>query len=385
MKKLVYLALILCLFSSCGQKQEEVEKHMEDGVEVIVNHLEPYSLSGEPNTLILEERFSIDTASMNIARIGLWDIVAFRVDSESNIYCTSSKNIDYYVFKFDKNGRFVKSFGRRGQGPGEVHRGGSLNINSKDEIEIYQVMPNVISFFNKDGIFIREMSLDSGFTRAMTLENGNYLVFGPAQVVDPSSESGVHTPLRLLDSEFKEIVELDRRLTPDPANAKKMKFTEHIFQWRISDGKIFAGNEERGYEILVYDLKGKLIRKIKKEYKPVKLPEEIKQKFVKSMKFFADRVYFPDHLGPFQSIFTDEKGRLLVATYEKGTSPGEYIHDIFNPDGIFICRKSFNHSAESKYGSNISLPALARNNRLYCLQESESGFRRLQVYNMRWE
>jgi hypothetical protein len=53
MKKHITLILILLIFSNCAQKQEKVEKIMEDGVEVVLNHLEPYKIKGEPIALTL--------------------------------------------------------------------------------------------------------------------------------------------------------------------------------------------------------------------------------------------------------------------------------------------------------------------------------------------
>jgi len=38
MKKSIYLSLALFLLLYCGPKQEKIEKYMEDGVDVIVNH-----------------------------------------------------------------------------------------------------------------------------------------------------------------------------------------------------------------------------------------------------------------------------------------------------------------------------------------------------------
>jgi len=38
MKKLIYVCLALFLLLYCGPKQEKIEKYMEDGVDVIVNH-----------------------------------------------------------------------------------------------------------------------------------------------------------------------------------------------------------------------------------------------------------------------------------------------------------------------------------------------------------
>ena len=86
MKKLIYLCLILCLFCHCKPKQEEIERYIKDGVEVIVNHLEPYKIKGEPSILHLEEEFTIDTEIDEIAELGLTEIWGFTVDSDENIF-----------------------------------------------------------------------------------------------------------------------------------------------------------------------------------------------------------------------------------------------------------------------------------------------------------
>lgn len=385
MKKLLYLILVSILIFSCGPKQEQVERRIEDGVEVVFNHIEPYKIRGVPSDLILKEEFPIDTSLAETVKTGLFDINGFAVDSKGNIYCTCSKNPDNFIFKFDRNGRSVLSFGKKGRGPGEIERFASIAINSKDEIEIFQTMPRRLSFFNEDGSLLHESTINSLFSQVRTLKNGNYLVFGPIQEVDPSSETGVHAPLKLMDSKFVEIEELDIRKTPNPATAKRMKYSEHVFQYKISGGYIYVANEERDYEILVYNLDGSLVRKIKKEYTPVRIPEQVKLKFKEIMKRFEDRVYFADLLEPFQSIFTDDIGRLYVTSNESGPNPGELIHDIFSPQGIFIGRVSINHSSKNMFGRNFALHALIRNNRLYCLQENEDGYKKIAVFSMKWE
>ena len=54
MKKFIYLILILSIFHNCASKQEKVERVIKDGVEVIVNHLEPYQIKNEPITFMSE-------------------------------------------------------------------------------------------------------------------------------------------------------------------------------------------------------------------------------------------------------------------------------------------------------------------------------------------
>ena len=158
-----------------------------------------------------------------------------------------------------------------------------------------------------------------------------------------------------------------------------------FFQWSLSKGHLFIANEHRGYEIPVFDFDGNLIRKIQKEYHPVTIPSEIKEKFKEVYTRFADRTYFPKNFDPFQGIFTDDQGRLFVATYEQGENPGEYIHDIFNAEGVFIGRKSLNHFATAKDGAPVALNAHLKNNRLYCLQTDDMGYMRIAVYEIRWE
>lgn len=93
------------------------------------------------------------------------------------------------------------------------------------------------------------------------------------------------------------------------------------------------------------------------------------------------KVWFPKYWAPYDSFFPDDEGRLFVKTYEEGDNPGEYIYDIFNPDGIFIGRKSLNIYS----WRGIEVYAKAKRNRFYCLEEKESGYRELAVYKMKWE
>jgi hypothetical protein len=81
MKKTILLISILSLFLYCGPKQEEVERIMEDGVEVVINHLEPYEITGEPTTFTLEEEFTIDFEKDFFAKAGIIDISGADIDS----------------------------------------------------------------------------------------------------------------------------------------------------------------------------------------------------------------------------------------------------------------------------------------------------------------
>ncbi len=88
---------------------------------------------------------------------------------------------------------------------------------------------------------------------------------------------------------------------------------------------------------------------------------------------------------PFHYFFLDDEGRLYVKTYEEGAGKNEFMHDIFNPDGLFIMRKSMPGYGPWIYPGDSLNKAKAKNNRFYCIGEKESGFKELVVYKMTWE
>jgi hypothetical protein len=160
--------------------------------------------------------------------------------------------------------------------------------------------------------------------------------------------------------------------------------TYHLQSWSVSREKIFTGHQDRGYDIFVYDFDGRPIRKIRKEYAPVPVPEAHKKEFRKQFESpqFKDilaKLYFPDGMPPFIGFTSDEDGRLYVMTYEAGKQPGEFLFDIFNPEGVFILRKAIR-----VYQNFMGMFVKVRNGRLYSVQEKENGYKEFIVSRLIW-
>jgi hypothetical protein len=156
--------------------------------------------------------------------------------------------------------------------------------------------------------------------------------------------------------------------------------------WRVSGDRIFIVNQSRGYEIWVFDIEGNIVRKIRKECLPVRVTDEIKDAILGPKRRRAgipqDR-YFPDPLPPLNQLFADDEGRIFVMTYEPGPNPGEYVWDIFNPDGVFVGRKALDIVWATLYlGPRYTF---ARRAKLYCHREKESGYDELVVYKIIWK
>ncbi len=262
MKKLTMilpLALILCFMVGCQDKEAEIERFMEDGVEIVVNHLEPYIIKGEPSVLFLEEAFTIDTEKDDVAETGLTNIWSVDVDSEDNIYLLNHRANRDAIFKFDNKGNFVTSFGHKGEGPGELRRAMYLRISPKDDIMVADPYQKLV-IFNKDGSYKNQILFKELYLEALLLENGNYLVKKTDQV--PESKY-MEWPLILLNTELEEIKELDRYKRPNFTIGEELVYPFHGSVHCISGGQIYVGNTEKGYEIWVYDFRGEFEEKDK--------------------------------------------------------------------------------------------------------------------------
>ena len=378
MKKSIYLIVVLSVFFYCGPGRDRVEKTVEDGVEVVLNHLEPYRIKGEFGTVHLEREFSIDTENQEMLEIGLTGIETFDVDSEGNIYLIQWASSEDYIFKFDQKGNFLSSFCRKGQGPGEIEWGALVLVSPQNEVIAKDVAKSKIQVFDRDGKFLREIRLERSYF-PVPLENGKYLIFWGEDTPEWRKQY-----VGICSFEFKDIKTLDVFQYPNILNVKGPVNRDRLI-FSASKDRIYTGNTERGYEIRVYDIEGNPFRKIRKDYEPVKVPEEYKKAYFERFPEgdpILENLYFTEMWPAYRDFFTDDAGRLYVLTHEEGTNPGEYMHDIYSSEGAFIGRMSLVNNQRLQYEPYA---ARVKKDRLYSLQEKESGYRELVVYRMIWE
>jgi hypothetical protein len=375
MNKSAWLVCLLCIFIGCGPKEAEVERYFEDGIEVVVNHLEPYKIKGEPSQLALEEEVRIDFEKKAYEGLVFRELGLVEADSEGNIYLVETyKALEYFIYKFDKNGNYLTGLAKFGQGPGELQQVYTVQIDNQDRILVSDIGNSKVVEYDNNFDFIKETRVKYGLRELIPLENGNYLA-------RRSSEIGME--LWLLDADFENLKKLDTYDLSELRKTGKTTGTISSFYWRVANGRIYVGNEQRGYEIWIFDLDGNLMRKIRKEYQPVEYPEEFKEQTKKFLERMPN-LYMMEYTPPFNSFFIDDENRLYVLTYEKGEGGDEYIHDIFNSDGVFIGRKSIGIFGILGRSLNHRW-APAKNGRYYRLINKESGYMELVVYKMVWE
>lgn len=375
--------LLLVLFSSvlcCGRNPGQVKRTVADGVETVFNGVDPYIIKGEPGVLRLEKAFSIDTEDEDWLKTGLTDIETFDVDSAGNIYLIQWNTKTDYIHKFDKDGNWLKSFCRQGQGPGEIEWGGTVLITTSGELIAKDPSQAKFLVYDQGGRFLRETRLPRILGIDHLFGDGSYLVSW--QDNDMELKNFINH-VAVYDSGFEKIRELDTYQFPNAQMAETILVGQGAFIFGASKDRIFVGNTSWGYEVRVFSLNGKLLRKIRKEYRPVSIDEEFRKAFLARIPDgspWKKKYRFADDWPPFRFLFTDDEGRLYVMTRERGPNPGEFMYDIFSAEGVFIGRTNLGNSGPS-YPKN----AIASNGRMYSLNEKENGYKELVVYRMKWE
>ena len=380
MNKLLLVFAALCFTCFCSERSDTVEIITEEGVEVVLNHLEPYSLKGEPSTFVLEEAFSIDFEREDLGELGLDEVLDFDVDTGGNIYCVCKTQ----VFKFDPTGQYLLKFGRKGEGPGEFQEAERCRVVSSGEFMLYDWIMRRLLLYSLEGEFIRQSGFDVKEelwgSDVVLLDNGGYLYIGAPE--DPEAAIR-YFHLHIADADLGSNKRLPERIASEsPFNSTRMNLLNSYIRYQVAGDRIYACSQDNPeYELNIYDLEGNLLKKIRKEYRKVRLYEEFKKRRMEwFQKHPLSRIhkmegYFPDHYAPIRQLYVDDLGRIYTATYELGDSPEMKRTDILNADGAFIGSAFLKDAEKRKF----------QGDHLYALHEKESGFQHLVVSRMIWQ
>jgi hypothetical protein len=113
-------------------------------------------------------------------------------------------------------------------------------------------------------------------------------------------------------------------------------------------GRLYLGSQ-RGYEIKVLSLEGKLVKTIRRDYDPVAITKEDKDEMLKLI---------PNTSG------VNEKGRVKK----------EFYWDVFDAEGRFVAKVPIAHEI-----------LLWRDGKVYFIVENEDGYKVLKCFRARWE
>jgi hypothetical protein len=331
----------------------------EDGVVAVRNTKRPMFGDG---ALTLTEELSIGRAEGQGADAFFrpWYLA---VDDEENIYVMDQG--DCQVKVFNKNGEFLRAIGRRGEGPGELQHPDNIFLTADRRLVIEDFIRN-LTHYSLDGHFVKMQSTARIFPIDVLVDSSGR-VFALQNVREPEI-SGKEIVLYDENLKLLQTVISFPRPKPDPQVLEP--FQPEIY-WALLKGNGLAVSGQAEYVVDIFGPQGNLVKKITRDYDPVKITEEdVKQRVRKipEGRTLAVPKYFP----AISSLTADDEGRLYVRTNEKG--PGSTcFHDVFDPDGKYLAKIALKNGAQ-----------VWKNSRLYSIEEDEAGFQVVKRYRVNW-
>lgn len=106
-----------------------------------------------------------------------YEPVAIAADKQGNIYVLDSKNFRVQVFDSDR--RFLRSFGRRGQGPGDLGRPECIDLDEAGNVYVGDPGNGRIEVFDPSGARLRSVRVSATNIVFRVMRNGDILLRNP--------------------------------------------------------------------------------------------------------------------------------------------------------------------------------------------------------------
>jgi hypothetical protein len=287
------------------------------------------------------------------------------IAANGNVYMTDVAANHIKVFSPD--GKFLRTLGQEGQGPGDLGGPESIEIVG-DFIIVREVMTRRISVVKPDGTFVKSapFSPDDSYGRLLglkSLRDGRLIVFVERGL--PKGFSGrlpeeQDLAIKLLPADlgaarviYEKKIRASRWAKNPETNAfHRVRFPYHpkICLGVDPSGRLAIGDNSK-YEIEIYDPDKGRILTFSRPYTPVKLEDKDKKAYFDlfQMAVFVDNVKkilpkppdyivqlteFPEFLPPYRGLIFDSEGNLWVHLYTQSRATN--VFDVFSPKGEFV-------------------------------------------------
>ncbi len=381
--KIKIISIILSLsafliFTSFGRQKSDWKGKIEkkDGIKIIHNF---HNNITKPLEFIEDLVIGAEESDEESLLINPIDINA---DSMGNIYVLDMGDVT--IKKYNSQGKYIQSIGRKGQGPGEFQRPWLIQISNQNNINVLDTGSRKITAFRADGSHLNTINTRIPIDQ-FTINKEDKMIIGyklRGAVTLKERQPEYTYKVGNYNPETEEFIEFYTR-----EQFKTNRVTDGSFslefpvfvRWSInSENKIFVATANK-YEISVFSPSGNLSFRFLLDSKPVKIKSEIKEKIMKIFNNFSKRFsinyekekkaieFYPR----FIHFSFDEMDRLWVKQYQVYVRDKPFVEttfDIFSSGGIYLFSTRF-----EKY---IIRKPVFKNGYIYALIKDESGYSR---------
>lgn len=342
-----------------------------DGVTIVKNGKKPVPPAGAAKKFALEPVFSVGGGDSPQEDFSLISSIA--VSRDGSVFVLDAK--ECRIKAFDAKGRFLRSFGKKGQGPGEMNGPTGLLITPSGELLVEDMLNGRLAYFTLDGKFLRLQSTAQsgllGLSGVMMDSRGR---IAARTLSYASGTAGI--ALKTFDKDLKPGKTLSK-VEISFQGGKKLDILASSMELvcGLDDrGHLFVGSS-KGYLIRIFDLDGRLLRNIERDYDPIPVSKKEQNEKEKELARITAQAGFkfgmPEVYPPYKGFLVHPDGRLIVQTWEKGKTKGVQYYDLFDAEGRYILR--FTTTMDILFW---------RGDRLYGQEENEDGFPVLKCFRI---
>jgi hypothetical protein len=375
--------------SADGYNQEHYPV-IKDASGEILNIINPGFPQTPAATYLLKEELSIgngDDENYIFSGRGAID-----VDNEGNIYLLDGRNRRVQIF--DKQGRFIRTIGRRGSGPGEWMAPMDMAVDTKNKkIYVLDSINKKITRYCVDGKLEHEKRiLLSTPVQLFLLPENHYIIR-----FYNYDESGYPQDQLI---KYTSAGDMAMRFDPSRFSHKKLETTRNVTTLKMTPfdphthfavdyrGNIYSGYSSR-YKISVFDSLGKQTLAIeKKDPQLVEVSKKEKKKFLdrlksrfkrKGLHLDTDSFNIPRYQPVFLGIWLDDGGNIWVQV--PGNDNRVYF-DVFSSGGVYRNRFIFQGTSNHIEAEEVFNNALFYGNCIYSIVNDEEEGISIKRYRM---
>jgi len=384
----LFLSVFIIAILSEGQKAKwEGTLEEKDGVKVIKNPNTP--LYGE---IELELEKDLVIGGEDVDENSMFRRVSdIEVDEEGNIYVLDSGECRIQIY--DKDGKYLKTIGRKGEGPGEFQRAGRMTLDAKGKLYVNEYKKIII--FEEDGTFEKNVNTDFHLSSYLVTKEENFLGWSRIR-----TEKGNTLDVILVDSSGKRIDTIASFPDPSVVLTKAVSgggaisvggsppYSPGLFFCPLSDELGIYGYSAE-YKLCVVNSSGEIVHIIEKDEKrqPTSRKEENEylEKMIERSKERGGIQWamgdlrklhgFAKYKPFFSLIINDDEGNIYLAKPKSVVKEEEDTYfDFFNKEGYYLYKIKI---------PEIS-PKVIKKGYLYTFrQDEDTGYYKIERYKIK--